>query len=192
MKINQFKNAFFVICMALGAHAVAADKQPSPRAAQVPTKSVSAAPVAQKDGNAEKTLAQAAQSAGLITCKPLAEQVNRYLIANSISSGMLFAAPEKANTRISSSSIEIQSKEILTYGSANFSPNGDVGCGVSYDAVTYWKDSCADVASKELKTLKPLGPLGNQISMLDGGPTMRIFLMPAGTGCVQIKKEIIY
>ena len=192
MKINRLNIAFFAVGMAIAAHAVAADKQPSPRVAQVLPKPVSTAPAAQKDGNAEKALAQAAQNAGLLTCKPLAEQVNRYLIANSISTGMLFAAPEKANTRIFSSSIEIQSKEILTYSSANFSPNGDVGCGVSYDAVTYWKDSCADVASKELKTLKPLGPLGNQISMLDGGPTMRIFLMPAGTGCVQIKKEIIY
>ena len=28
--------------------------------------------------------------------------------------------------------------------------------------------------------------------VIDGGPTMRIFLMPAGPGCIQIKKEVMF
>lgn len=192
MKITRLQKVLIAVGLVFSAHAMAADKQPTPRAVPVPPKPATAATTIQKDGNAEKALSQAAQTAGVQTCRPLADQVHRFLIANSLSSGMLFAAPEKANGRIFSSMIEVQNKEVLTYGSATYAPYGDVGCGVAYDAVTYWQDSCADVAAKQLKALKPLGILGNQISMLDGGPTMRIFLMPAGTGCVQIKKEIIY
>jgi hypothetical protein len=63
---------------------------------------------------------------------------------------------------------------------------------VSIDAVTYWKESCAEVSAKVLKDLRPISSLGSKISMLDGGPAMRMFLMPAGSGCVQIKKEVMY
>lgn len=146
-----------------------------------------------KDANAEQFLAQAAVNAGLRTCKPLADRVNRYLIAESQSSGLLSASPENANARIFSSTIEIETRQgTTTYASTTYAPYGDTGCGVAYDAVTYWKESCTDLAAKQLSNLKVIGTLGSKITMLDGGPAMRMFLMPAGTGCVQIKKEIVY
>lgn len=144
-------------------------------------------------GNGEQVLAQVTQNAGVRTCKPLADKVNRYLIADSQSSGVLFIAPENANGRIFSGTLEIESKQgSTTYASASYVPYGDLGCGVAYDAVTYWKESCAEVSSKVLKDLRPLGALGSKINMLDGGPAMRMFLMPAGSGCIQIKKEVLY
>lgn len=30
------------------------------------------------------------------------------------------------------------------------------------------------------------------VFMLDGGPTVKVFLMPAGSGCVSVKKEMVY
>ena len=142
--------------------------------------------------NAIDTLSKAAQDAGVRSCRPLADRVNQYLIGNAPSSGVLFAAPENANARVFSSMVELESGQGVTYVSANFAPYGDSGCGVAYDAVTYWPESCADVATKVLKELRPMGTLGKGIAMLDGGPAMRMFLMPAGTGCVQIKKELVY
>lgn len=150
---------------------------------------------APKDTNALPALSMAAQNAGIRTCKPMTEQVHRYLVGpNSKSTGLYVAAPANANAKISSSIIEIENNlgNTITYTSASFAPYGESGCGVAYDAVTYWKESCAELASKVLKELKPVGTLGNKIEMLDGGPNMRMFLMPAGTGCVQIKKEILY
>jgi len=150
-------------------------------------------PVKPREDGAFSTLSQAAQNAGLRTCKPLADQVNRYLIGNNPSWGLLVAAPENANGRIFSTIIEIESGQgSTTYTSATYAPYGDTACGVAYDAVTYWKESCAEVSSKFLRELRPVGTLGNKVTMLDGGPSMRMFLLPAGSGCVQIKKEIVY
>jgi hypothetical protein len=152
-----------------------------------------AAPVLQRrEASAERALAQTATDAGMRTCKPLLDQVNRFLISNSQSAGMAFVSPNHPNTRLFSSSIEIESPQSVTYASANYAPNGDSNCGVVYDAVTYWAESCAVVSSRLIKDVKPMGTLGSKIAMLDGGPTMRIFLMPAGPGCIQIKKEVMF
>ena len=48
-----------------------------------------------------------------------------------------------------------------------------------------------DVVEKStFKALKRKGMLGKDTIILDGGP-VTIFLMPAGPGCVVIKKEIV-
>jgi len=189
MTIKRFKNAFFAIGLVVNACAMAADKQQAPRPAAA-TPVPATVPVKQKEENAEKSLSQATQTAGIQTCRTLTDQTHRFLIAGNISSGVVFAAPEKPNARVFSTATEIQNNQSVTYASANFSPYGDTGCGVAYDAVTYWKESCADVTTK--LNMKSIGLLGNKISMLDGGPTMRMFLMPAGSGCVQIKKEVLF
>lgn len=192
MKIQSFLTAAMGICLASGAFSVAAqnaNKSRSPEAVQ----RAEVAPAKSNWENGEQVLSQVTLSAGVRTCKPLADKVNRYLIADSQSSGVLFIAPENPNGRIFSSTVELESRQgTTTYASASYAPYGDTACGVAYDAVTYWKESCAEVSTKVLKELRPIGVLGSKIVMLDGGPAMRMFLMPAGSGCVQIKKEVLY
>ena len=192
MKTKLFLRGVMGISLALSAFTVAAQNTNRPRS----TEAAQRAEVAQAKTNwvnGEQVLSQVTQNAGVRTCKPVADRVNRYLIADSQSSGLLFIAPENATGRIFSGTLEIESKQgSTTYASASYAPYGEAGCGVAYDAVTYWKESCAEVSSKVLKDLRPIGPLGSKITMLDGGPAMRMFLMPAGAGCIQIKKEVLY
>ena len=73
---------------------------------------------------------QAVQNSNNRSCRSLSEQVNRYLTTDSINtSGILFTAPENSNTRIISSSIEIENKQGLSYASTTYAPNNDSGCG---------------------------------------------------------------
>lgn len=191
MKNQSFLTAALAISLALGAASVAAQNSSKSRGAEVVPKAEGTF-AKQQPENAEQVLSQMAQNAGLRTCKPLADQVHRYLIGDGKSAGLLFTAPENANARIFSSTIEVENRQGSTYTSVSYAPYGDAGCGVAYDAVTYWKESCAEVSSKALKELRPIGTLGSKMAMLDGGPAMRMFLMPAGSGCVQIKKEVVY
>lgn len=186
--------SLFVLAILATAWSAQASPVAGPSGVQLAQANTSnAAPVLQRrEASAERALAQTATDAGMRTCKPLLDQVNRFLISNSQSAGMAFVSPNHPNTRLFSSSIEIESPQSVTYASAHFAPNGDSNCGVVYDAVTYWAESCAVVSSRLIKDVKPLGTLGSKIAMLDGGPTMRIFLMPAGPGCIQIKKEVMF
>ena len=186
------------MALALGALTVAAQNTKKPRSSEAPQRAEvpqrAEAPQAKTNwDNGEQVVSQVTQNAGVRTCKPMADKVNRYLIADGQSSGLLFIAPQNANGRIFSGTLEIESQQgSTTYASTSYAPYGEVGCGVAYEAVTYWKESCAEVSSKVLKDLRPIGPLGSKITMLDGGPAMRMFLMPAGSGCIQIKKEVLY
>jgi hypothetical protein len=183
---------FIALMSLLGCgYAMANDALDGVRLAQAAPNTLATATQRRVD-SAEQVISQAAQTAGVKACKPLTDQVTRYLVGNGQSSAMVFVAPNNANSRLFSNSIEIVNPQTVTYSSAHYAATGETTCGVVYDAVTYWSESCADLSSKLLKELKPMGLLGSKIAMLDGGPAMRMFLMPAGSGCIQIKKEIVY
>ena len=49
----------------------------------------------------------------------------------------------------------------------------------------------ARVATQQFAGLKRAGQMKTNITLLDGGPATKVFLMPAGSGCVSIKKEVV-
>lgn len=87
--------------------------------------------------------------------------------------------------------MEVATEQGSAYVSATFAPNQANGCGAAYDAVVYWPLACDALASKQFSSLKKIGMLKKAITVLDGGVATKVFLMPAGTGCVAIKKEIV-
>ena len=137
-------------------------------------------------------LAQAAANVGIIDCVGRIQQVSDYLTGQSKSGAYLFLAPVEPNHHLASASLEIQAGNVSTYASANFSPNGAGSCGGMYETVAYWANACEDVATRVFTRYPSAGKLSASITMLDGGPALRIFLMPAGQGCLSIKKEMIY
>jgi hypothetical protein len=191
MSIQYLQASVFGVLMAWATGvALANDEANKPRAAAGASRPAAATPATKP--SADKSIAAAARRAGIAHCAQLSDKVTRYLIGDSKSAGILFAPPKEANDRIASASIEVESAQSLAYASATYAPYGDAGCGVAYDAITYLKESCAAFAAKNLKGMKSLGALGTKIAMFEGGPQLRIYLMPAGTGCVQIKKEVLY
>ena len=130
--------------------------------------------------------------AGAQACAPLAARLSDYLLGGAPASVFLQAAPERPNQRILSAVFELDHQGVVTYLTVAFSPYAGGGCGASYDAVTYWEASCAEVAQSGFSNLRFLGPLRGKISMLDGGDAMRVFLLPTNSGCVQVKKETIF
>lgn len=51
--------------------------------------------------------------------------------------------------------------------------------------------SIGAVCRKKFGTFKKIGALSKNINVLDYGVSTKVFLMPAGKGCVSIKKEIV-
>ena len=137
-------------------------------------------------------LAQTAINAGITDCVGRIQQVTDFLTANSKSGAFLFIAPADTNRQIVSASLEIQAGAVSSYASASFAPAGNNACSAMYETVSYWANECETVAKRAFPTLPAAGKLGGSISMLDGGHNMRIFLMPAGQGCLSIKKEVVY
>ena len=77
------------------------------------------------------------------------------------------------------------------YASASFAPNQANGCGAIYEAIVYWPQKCDAVATKQFAQFKRGRSLQKDILVLESETPARIFLMPAGSGCLSIKKEVV-
>lgn len=149
-----------------------------------------AAPTAAAQGN---PITQALAQQGISKCLGRVEQITNYLTANTQSGVMTFTAPAEADRQLASLSMEIQAPNVFSYASAAFSPGaGPNECSAMYEAVTYWNNTCNDVGRKAFGNFKVIAPLRQGIASLDGGPTLKVFLIPAGEGCISVKKEMVY
>lgn len=147
---------------------------------------------AQSGNPAVSAITQAAVKAGALSCASRINQVTNFLTAGSRSGAILFEPPSDPDKRLVSISLGLAMKGgKIAYASESFAPNQANGCGGIYETVVYWEAGCADVAKNQFSVFKNYGVLVNSIIVLDGGAGVRVFLMPAGTGCVAIKKEVL-
>jgi hypothetical protein len=133
------------------------------------------------------TVTQEAVKMGVLSCVSRINQVATFLTANNQSGVYIFPVQKQADQHIFSTSFELLRPDNSTiYASASFFPNQDA----VYDTVEYVNMSCEDVEKNIFKNLKRVSVLKKNIILLDGG-TVKVFLMPAGSGCVVIKKEVV-
>ena len=162
---------------------------PPPSAA----KPTPAAGSAASSGGAGKALMDAFMVAGNFSCAPRIKQVGEYLLRGAESGAFLFfneAAPDQRQVGVA---LEIASPASGTssYASAEFSSEASGDCGASYQAITYWPTNCAELARTKFADNPPLGLLKRNIAVLELSKLGRVFLMPAGSGCVSIKRELL-
>ena len=99
---------------------------------------------------------------------------------------------QQPDTRLLPLALEVPTDAGSAYVSATFAPGQANGCGATYDAVSYWPQKCEAVAAKQFAGFKRMEQaLRKNITVLDGGAATKVFLMPAGSGCVSIKKEVV-
>lgn len=150
-------------------------------------------PVNQPANQSVNGITQAAVKAGALSCTSRINQVANFLTAGSPGVGaLMFMPPNNPDRQMISASMEIPMKDASSaYASASFAPNQANGCGGMYETVSYWPQKCTELAGNNFGTLKIIGTLSKNITVLNAGESTKIFLMPAGSGCVAIKKEIV-
>ncbi len=149
---------------------------------------------AQASGTEGELNALASQMArsGIRECAGRVDQVTDFLGFGSGMKALVMMPPDEPDRRVIPLSMEAADPRVgSTYIGATFAPNQANGCGATYDAVAYWPDSCESVRGDAFADLEPLGRLRERIAVLDGGESLKVFLMPAGEGCVSIKKEVV-
>lgn len=136
-------------------------------------------------------VAQGAAQSGIRRCLPRIDQVANFLSTGAQTGAMVFAAPVDADNRPSSVTLETLGSNGLSYVDTSYSPT-PAGCDAMYQTVTYWTDSCEQVAKVAFPHFVQSTPIRQYIAVLDGGASAKVFLMPAGPGCISIKKEVLY
>ena len=137
---------------------------------------------------------QAAVQQGALSCAARINQVSSFVTGSNPSNGQLLTGPQdRVNKDIVATAIEVEGSGITSLVTSSYAPGaGASECSATYDAITYWNASCAMVATSNYGAYKLTPPLMRSVYVLDGGPTVKVFLMPAGSGCVSVKKEMVY
>jgi hypothetical protein len=187
--MNYHLRAFLLICagVVFGGAVWATENKSAPR--KMEPLAVVAPPVRVISSN---PIVKSAAKAGVRACLERIDQLTTFVSSNAEASAFLFPAPNNADKQIFSLSLELLAPDMLAYTSASFAPSGVNACSGTYEAISYWPMNCQQTFTKEFAQLKPVGVIKRAIQILDGGPTMRVFLMPAGEGCIAIKKEVIF
>ncbi len=141
---------------------------------------------------ATNALTQQVIKSGMLACAGRVNQVSSYLSNNSQMGAVVFTPPAQPDHRLFSVSMGLSAKGTPpAYASMSFAPNQANGCGAAYDVVAYWPQGCEAVAKKYFKGFQSRRSLPQNIHVLENRSTIRVFLMPAGEGCVSIKKEVV-
>lgn len=152
-----------------------------------------AAPVAPKAPSPNPSLGSIASFAaqgGVRKCLGRIDQISNFLTAGTVSGANVFIDPREPDRGLTSVSMELQGNNGLSYVATAFSPTA-TACDGIYEAITYWGSTCDQVAAS-FTGFKRANPLRQHIQMLDGGSNAKVYLMPAGQGCISIKKETVY
>lgn len=137
-------------------------------------------------------ITQAATKAGVNACAGRINQVTNFLLIGSKGAGAtIFLPNDNPDKQLFSASIEIPLKDNTAYASVSFAPHQLTGCNGMYETVVYWPQNCTQVAEKQFSAFQKAAPLSKNIAVREAGITVKVFLMPAGAGCVSIKKEIV-
>lgn len=130
---------------------------------------------------------QEAVRLGVLSCLKRINQVTTFLTANARSGVLIIPSKDQPDQHIFSTSFEILPPDnSIIYASASFFPNNDA----VYDTVQYVDKGCEELEKTVFKHLKRKSVLKENIILLDSGK-VKVFLMPAGSGCVVIKKEVV-
>jgi len=136
-------------------------------------------------------ITQAAVQTGVLNCAIRINQVSGFLGFGAQAAALLMVPASEPDQRLIPFAMEVPTEWGSAYVSAVFAPNQANGCGAAYDAVMYWPLRCEAVATAQFADFKRVGQMKKDITVLDGGVTTKVFLLPAGSGCVSIKKEVV-
>jgi hypothetical protein len=137
-------------------------------------------------------ITQTAFAQGVMTCIPRINQVTGYVGYNDNLGAVLMVPPKQPDQTLVPIVMEIPlNTGNSAFVSSEFAPNQANGCGATFDAVVYWPEKCEVVVNKNFVTFKKTGFLTKDIQILSDGLYNKAFLMPAGEGCVSIKKELV-
>lgn len=138
-------------------------------------------------------MTRAAVQRGVLSCAARVQQVTQFLGFGPQASGMLMAPANPVDQRLFSMLMEAPAGATgNSYVDMTFAPSQANGCGATYASVSFMAQNCDAVASGPYAQFKKMPAIKQDVVVLDGGASSKVFLMKAGAnGCIVIKKEIV-
>ena len=134
-------------------------------------------------------ITKTAQEAGIKSCLPTIQDMEKFFGEDNSYGSWSFWSKENPNKALFSVSIEIDFTDGMHLVDLTVAPTADGMCAYSYTRTWHSPKSCMAVAQEDfLKGYTYKTELNKKIGSFAKGD-IKVFLMPAGDGCVVQKKE---
>ena len=134
---------------------------------------------------------------GITRCAPVIQQAGSFLLENAKAQFVFQPLGPDANRWPTAVTIEgsypiagkpaAASQTRLT--TLLVAPAGS--CSGLYTQVIFWPEACAALKTRVFGAYTNDHPLLAKVRQSEANPGLQVYLMPAGTGCVSVKKELI-
>ena len=130
-----------------------------------------------------------AREAGVGHCLPVVETLSNFLIGTARHGTDDVWATTNTDQQLYTTTIERSDRQGIQLSSLSVAPVAAGGCSAVYEQVQWFDSSCLVVAQEIYGNFTYKGVLADKVAVL-GGPAS-VYLYPAGSGCLAIKKEVI-
>jgi hypothetical protein len=173
----------------LAGQAPAATPTPAPRPAAAAVAgglSTTTAPPTQR-------LAQAMGQVRMTVCAPLAARIADFLLEG-VADADFTLQPMGPDANLWPTVIVIESAHAdlgrTRLSTITLSPAAR-GCSATYEQVIHWAQPCAALKATTFAAYASEHPLFRNVRVSEVNPGLQLYLMPAGEGCVSVKKELL-
>lgn len=131
-----------------------------------------------------------AEKAGVKKCLPAIKSLSAFIIKNGDAGANSSWNSKNPDNNVFSSSIERTFSDGVMFTDLTVSPVTSGACSAIYNMIYYESKSCMAVAKDKYEKAKYKGELNKSITFLDDND-VDTYLMPAGAGCIVIRKESV-
>jgi hypothetical protein len=135
-------------------------------------------------------LTQQLTKAGVKRCLPIVQAVGKFLIENGEAAFIVKSLGANGDTSPVMVTTESSHRSLGTTRYSTLTVVPAESCAGYYEQSIYWAQACAAVRTTNFANFPPPKALQKNILTSAASPTVSLYLMPAGQGCVSIKKEI--
>lgn len=128
---------------------------------------------------------------GAFACVERANQMANFLDAGQSATVIAPPPEDNPNQRLMMPSLLIPSSNGVAIASIALAPAQANGCGSGYRVVSFLEMSCRKAIEMNYASLKFSKLQGSEVELAIVGKKMQVIAMPAGTGCVFDKQEIV-
>jgi hypothetical protein len=138
-------------------------------------------------------LAQAAGQLHMTICAPLAARVTDFLLEG-VADANFTVQPMGPDANVWPTVIVMESahpdfgRTRLSTITLSPSPRG---CSAMYEQVIHWAQPCASLKADTFAAFQSEHVLNRNIRVSEANPGLQLYLIPAGEGCVSVKKELL-
>jgi hypothetical protein len=141
---------------------------------------------------ASERLAAEMTQLGIKRCAPIIQHVAQFLMEGGEAGFQIKLLGTPADETSVIVTIESSHADLGTTRYATIMVAPKESCSGYYEQSIYWTSGCTTLKQSNFANFPDTTPLFRYVQTSAASPTVLLYLMPAGEGCVSVKKEIFH